>query len=312
MRGGSLGSVLLVGTGARALLGAVYTRAMITALRALGREPVVHFAIIGIALFGLDRAISGGEAAEPVVPHPAFTVPTEPIVVSEQTRAMLRAQWRRTHSAPPSADELRGLVEGWIDQEVLYREGLSRGLAEGDPQVRERVASQMAYVLQSRVAIPEPEEAELRAWFEEHAERYARPERVDFTQVFVEGRDAAAEARAHDLLALLGGGADPDGLGDTFAGGRRFRGRKLADLAERFGEEFTAGMEAQPAGTWVLRRSGVGLHLVRVDRWTSGRAPELEAARDQVRHDWAQAQRVAAIDQAKQRLRRRWEIVDSP
>lgn len=286
---------------------------MIAALRALAREPVTHFAIIGAVLFALDGAVSRGEEAADTEPsHSPFTVPTDPIVVDEATRATLVETWRRTHPAPPTDVELERLVQRFIDEEVLYREGLARGLAESDPQVRERVASQMAYVLQSRVVIAEPDEAELRAWFQAHADRYVRPERVDFTQVFVDGHDDAAEAKARELLRLLDGGADPNGLGDTFAGGRRFRGRKLAELAERFGEAFTAGMEAQPPGTWALRRSTVGLHLVRVDRWASGEALELDAVREQVRHDWEQAERSSAMDAAKQALRSRWEIVVSP
>jgi hypothetical protein len=292
---------------------ALYCPPMIAALRALAREPVVHFAIIGVVLFAVDGAASRGEAvADREAAHQPFAVPSDPIVAGADLRATLVEHWRRTHPAPPTDAELERLVQGWIDQEVLYREGLARGLAEGDAEVRDRVASQMAYVLQSRIVIPEPDETELRAWFQAHADQYARSERVDFTQVFVDGLDAAAEAKARELLRLLDGGADPNGLGDTFAGGRRFRGRKLGELAERFGETFTAGMETQPRGTWALRRSSVGLHLVRIDRWTSGQAPDFDAVRDQVRHDWAQAQQASAMDLAKQELRSRWEIVVSP
>jgi PPIC-type PPIASE domain len=285
---------------------------MIAALRVLAREPVTHFVLIGAVLFALDAVLSRDAAADRDAPHRPFAVPSEPIVVTEDIRAMLVERWSRTHATPPTADELEPLVQGWIDQEVLYREGLARGLAEGDAQVRERVASQMAYVLESRITIPEPDPAELRAWFEAHAERYARPERVDFTQVFVEGNDAAAETEARELLRLLEAGADPNGLGDTFAGGRRFRGRRLAELAERFGEAFIAGMETQPPGTWSLRRSGLGVHLVRVDRWVPGRAPSFDAVQGEVRHDWAEAQRASALLRAKQALRSRWELVGAP
>lgn len=280
---------------------------------ALVREPVVHFVLIGALLFGLEAAVSRGEEAPEAAAEPRpFAVPGEPIVVDEHVRGMLVERWNRTHAAPPSEEELQGLVDAWIDEEVLYREGLSQGLAESDPQVRERVASQMAYVLQSRIVLPEPDDAELRAWFAAHADRYARPERVDFTQVFVKGSDDAAEARARELLRLLQGGADPNGLGDTFSGGRRFRGRRLSDLAERFGAAFIEGLESQPPGTWALRRSSLGLHLVRIDRWTASDAPGFEAMREEVRHDWEQDRRAAAMKDAKQALRGQWEIQSAP
>lgn len=285
---------------------------MIATLRALVREPVTHFVLIGALLFALDAVVSPREPVAHETSRSPLAVPRDPIVVDEAVRATLVAHWNRTHPAPPDADELQRLVERFIDEEVLYREGLARGLAEGDAVVREHVASQMAFVLQSQVVLAEPSEAELRAWFDEHADAYARPERVDFTQVYVEGLDDAAQAEARALLRLLEDGADPNGLGDTFAGGRRFRGRKLAELTERFGEAFTAGMETQPAGTWVLRRSGLGMHLVRIDRWSSGETLGFEAARDEAHHDWTQAQQARALATAKQALRDDWEIVVSP
>ncbi|MCX4247918.1 peptidylprolyl isomerase [Paraliomyxa miuraensis] len=281
-------------------------------LRAIVREPVAHFVLIGAVAFAIDGWVSPREADEPASQRSLADAPREPIVVDAGVRERLVAQWTNTHPAPPTDEELRSLVQGWIDQEVLYREGLRRGLDEGDLQIRERVASQMAYVLQSRITIPVPNEEDLRAWFQAHAARYARPERVDFTQVFVDGTNAAAEARARELLGLLQGGADPDGLGDRFSGGRRFRGRKLADLAVRFGDAFVDGMDAQPPGTWVLRRSTVGIHVVRLDRWTVGEAPRLQDVGDQVRHDWEQAQRASAIERATVELRAGWEIVESP
>ncbi len=285
---------------------------MSSALRTLAREPVVHFVIIGAVLFGLDAALSRGEGADQEAARGAFAVPSEPIVVGETIRATLVEHWNRTHPSPPSDAELRALLEAWIDDEVLYREGLSRGLAENDPQIRERVVSQMAYVLEAGLPVAEPGDAELKAWFREHPDRYTRPERVDFTQVFVEGLGEASEAKARELLRLLESGADPNGLGDVFAGGRRFRGRRLSDLADRFGDGFVEGMQAQAPGTWMLRRSPFGLHLVRVDRWAAGEAPSFDMALDEVRHDWVQAQRKRALDQAKQDLRSRWEIVDAP
>jgi hypothetical protein len=281
-------------------------------LRALVREPLVHFAVLGALLFALDSAVSGGREAPPPEARGTIAVPTGPIVVDEAVRASLVEQWSKSHPTPPNDAELDELVARWIDEEVLYREGLARSLADGDVVVRERIASQMAYVLQSRIVTPEPTEDELRASFEEHASKWAQPDRVDFTQVFVAGLDDAAQARARDLLQLLQGGADPDGLGDTFSGGRRFRGRRLAELRERFGEPFVEGMDTQPEGTWALRRSEVGLHLVRIDRRTSSQTPEFTAVRDAVRHDWQQARRAAAMEQAKQELRHRWEIVVAP
>ena len=280
--------------------------------RALVREPLVHFVLLGGLLFALDAIRSGHDASPPAEACAGLRGAEGPIVVDGSVRATLVRQWEQTHPTPPDAAQQERLVERWIDEEVLYREGLTRALAEGDAVVRERIASQMGYVLGARIVVPEPTEDELRTWFDDHASKWAEPDRVDFTQVYVAGHDDAAGARAREFLGLLQGGADPDGLGDTFAGGRRFRGRRVAELAERFGAAFVDGLDAQPEGTWAQRRSGLGLHLVRVDRRTSPRQPALDAVRDAVRHDWQEAQHAAALQQATKELRGRWEVVVSP
>ncbi len=280
------------------------------ALRRLVREPLVHFALIGVGLFVADAALSNDEA--PSSAREAVDPERAPIVVDAAVRAALTEEWSRTHPEPPTPAELDALVQRFIDEEVLYREGLARGLAENDPQIRARVASQMHYVLQSRVNVPTPDDAELRAWFEANAERFARPERVDFTQVFVAGDDPDADARATELLRVLQGGADPNGLGDTFAGGRRFRARRLEDVRARFGDAFAEGVATQPEQAWTLLPSPHGKHIVRVDRRTSASTAEFESAREEVLHAWQEAARNDALEREKEALRSRWEVVIEP
>ena len=274
----------------------------------LAREPLVHFLLIGVGLFVLDASLRGSTAEPKAGESSQIEAPREPIVIDDGVRAGLIRQFVQTHEAEPTPEQLDALIERWIDDEVLYREGIARGLAQDDPVIRSRIATQMAYVLRSSEPLSEPSDRQLREWFEAHRERFVRPERIDFTQVFVGGHDSAAQARARQLLGLLEGGADPGGLGDTFSGGRRFRGRKLADLQEQFGIRFTAGLEGQPVGTWTLRHSDHGLHLVRVDRRAKGEAPPLEEIRDQVEHDWREEQQARALEQAVRGLRAQWEI----
>ena len=280
-------------------------------LRDLMREPLVHFILIGAALFALDQAVNPTERS-PAKSERRGDAGDEPIVVDDQLREALVQTWTRTHPAPPTPDELGDLIDRWVDQEVLYREGVRRGFAQGDPQIRDRVAGQMKYALENGATVPEPTDAELRAWFVAHGAALQRPDRIDFTQVFVDGDDDAATARAKALLVLLEDGAQPGGLGDTFAGGRRFRGRKLADLGERFGTAFATGLDTEPLETWTLRRSSFGLHLVRVDRAVAGSAPTFDSVRAEVVHGWREQQRAQRLAEATLALRNRWNVVREP
>ncbi|MCB9592546.1 MAG: peptidyl-prolyl cis-trans isomerase [Sandaracinaceae bacterium] len=270
--------------------------------RAVGllREPLLHFTLAGLVIFGVDAARRGEEAPEHVV------------VVDAPIRAELAERLQTQLGEAPSEEAIERAVDEWTRDEILYREGVERGFDAHDPAVRARVATRMARVLREGVVVPEPTDAELRAFFDEAPERWAEPGRVDFTHVFVDGQGPEAEARADELAAVLAAGASPAGLGDRFSGGRRYRRRALEDLAQSFGPEFVEGLADQPIGAWVRRRSRLGLHLVRVEAHEAPRAPRFEAVAGDVRHELARAREDAAFEEAVRRLVARWEIVRGP
>lgn len=277
----------------------------------LAREPLAHFVVLGAALFAVDAWTAADDhppAASPPPAAPPIADARSPIVIDAAATAQIAEQATRRHGRAPTAAELADETERWIDQQVLFREAIARGLERDDPMIHERIASRMRYVLEQGVIVPEPSDAELRAWFDAHRDRWAAPPRIDFTHVFVAGTDAAASARADQLAAALATGTPPDALGDRFAGGRRYRGRRVADLAQAFGDEFVDGLAAQPPGAWVRRPSRHGLHLVRVDRTEPGRPADFEAARLEVRREWLTERRGAAVAEALRRLRAGWRI----
>ena len=236
------------------------------------REPVVHFVVAGALLFLLD-SVFGGSAEKTIV-------------------------------VPKNLGEAE--IEGWIDEEIAYREGIERGLDRNDPEVRALIARKMRLILASQVILREPSEEELRAFFAQHQDRCDDVLRIDFTHVFVSGADA--EARAQEVLALLRGGASPNGLGETFSGGRRYRGRAIADLTETFGADFTRGIDEQPTGEWILRASRFGMHAVRIDQRTGAKTTGFDAAREDVMHDWRDAERDRAVAEEMKKLRAAWNV----
>lgn len=285
--------------------------------KSIAREPLVHFVVIGAALFAIDAWRSPAaertapEAAPAPAPAPATPSPAagpRAIVIDAAVREQIAANAERRLGRPPTAGELATETEHWIDEEVLYREAVARGLDRDDPIIHQRIAGRMSYVLEQAASIPEPTEAELRAWFDTHRDRWAVAEHVDFTHVFVAGTDAAADARATELAAALAGGAAPERLGDRFSGGHRYRGRKIADLTLAFGDEFADGLATQPPGTWVRRRSRHGLHVVRVDRVDAARAADFARARLDVRKEWLDARRAKDLAAAIRGLRDGWTI----
>ena len=87
------------------------------------REPLVHFLLIGIALFALYSWIERGRVTNGNY-QIALTLDD-----LKQLDMSFVSQWHRQ----PTQDEFRGLVESFIRQEVLYREGWRWGSTRRTP-----------------------------------------------------------------------------------------------------------------------------------------------------------------------------------
>src|SRR4051812_13930560 len=91
------------------------------------REPLLHFAVLGGLLFGVDHVVAS-RAGDP-----------RTIVIGAEVDRQAIDVFRAARGHAPSAEELYALRRVWLDNEVLYREGLALGLDRGDNSIRERV-----------------------------------------------------------------------------------------------------------------------------------------------------------------------------
>lgn len=108
-----------------------------TFFRKLWREPLVHFLLIGAALFVFyDQTREQGSEAP------------NRIVMSSGEVEQLAANFKRTWMRPPTETELSALIENYVREEVFYREALAMGLDQSDPVVRQRMRSKLEFILE--------------------------------------------------------------------------------------------------------------------------------------------------------------------
>ncbi len=234
-------------------------------MRGLLREPLVQFLLAGAVLFGAWRLV-------------APTPPGRQISVSALQLGRLRADHARRTGVAPTATEETALVGRYVDQEILYREALARGLDRGDVIVRRRLVQKMQFVAEEELGLVEPTEAALATWLAAHQERYSDGPLLSFEQIFV--------TTSHDIAAVEAalGHADPASLGDPFVGGRVFSARSERQISAQFGAEFARGLVAARVGRWTRLRSTFGNHLVRLSAFDP-QLPALDRVRTRVRAD---------------------------
>lgn len=266
--------------------------------RRLWREPLLHFLLVGAALYGIHR-LSASEPEEP------------PIVVDEAFVAGLERQQVQRSGRAPTPETAEALVDEYVREEVLFREALRLGLERDDPIVRRRLVQKMELLLGAAAEPPEPSDAELRAHLEAHRSRFARGEQLAFSQVFfaTERREAPV-ADARNAREALEAGAEPMSLGDPLPLGRRQPPTEPEAIAGRYGAAFAEALGALEVRIWSEPiESPLGVHLVRLESREPGRAPDLEEVRAAVERDWRRKARSERLEAAIQRLVERAEVV---
>jgi hypothetical protein len=274
-------------------------------LGAMVREPLLHFLAIGAAIFGLYALTAEPEA----------TATGDRIVVSGGDIARLSSLWEKRWQRLPTEDELRGLIDEHIREEVLYREALALGLDRDDTVVRRHLRQKFEFLTQDLAVAHEPEAAKLATWFEANRERYRAPSRLSFAQVYfsLDRRGAAGEREARLVLASLrddATGTGWAGLGDVTMLDDTYRDRTVQEIEALFGREFVAALAGLEPGVWSGPiASGYGLHLVRLDARSPGEVPPLGEVERQVRDDWDYEQRRQANEAIFRQLLERYEVV---
>ena len=108
----------------------------------------------------------------------------EKIVVSASRIENLSDGFARTWRRPPSKEELKGLIEDYIRDEVFYRAGRGAGLDRDDVVIRRRVRQKMEFLVEE-ISAPEPTEAQLAAVLTSNPERFRTEDRLTFHQLFL-------------------------------------------------------------------------------------------------------------------------------
>ncbi len=263
------------------------------------REPLLHFFVLGALLFALFGVFN----------RDALRAPDE-IVVDDQRIAALRAQFERTWQRPPMPAELEGLVDNWVREEMLYREGVALGFETDDPVIRRRVVQKVSFMTEALVDEAVTDE-ELQKWLAEHPDDYRIEPRISLRQIYFD------PARHGDALGsiveavrsnLVKDSASP--AGDTTLLPERIDDRSRSDVARTFGSEFAAAIFNLPAGEWSGPiTSAFGVHLVRVDDMEPPRIPRLDEVRDAVARDLVVERRERAADAFLAALRERYTVV---
>lgn len=254
--------------------------------------------LLGAGLFFLFDAVTND------VPDTPYE-----IVIDEYAIASVVAGFEKTWRREPTANELDQLIDGWIRDEILYREGLAMNLQSDDPVVRRRVIQKFSFLIEGMVP-DEPAEAELEQWFVENIDDYRKDAIYSLRQIFFDPvshgsqlEDVILNARrsladSHEQMpgdpTLL-----PDYIDNTPA----------SAIARGFGSDFAAALADLPDSEWSGPiESAYGVHLVYIESRKTAQVPSLDEVRTEVAYDLTKSRAEATAAAVFEELKARYTI----
>ncbi|WP_026617507.1 peptidyl-prolyl cis-trans isomerase [Ensifer aridi] len=268
----------------------------------LFREPLLHFAIIGAVLFG------GYAWLHDEQPDAAAG---EPVRIGEGDVRWLKQTWSSQWLRDPTSDELKGLVDGLLDERLLAREAREMGLDQDDTIIRRRLAQKLKFVIEDTAQLAEPTEAELRQLYAANRSHFATQGRLSFRQVYFNPErrpDAATDAQI-TLAELTAKGEAEGTTGDRLLLGERFDDASELAVSGMFGADFAREIFALEPGRWRGPvKSGYGLHLVLITERIPTAPKPFETVKDDVLAEWRRARQAELSRDYLGELRKKYGV----
>jgi hypothetical protein len=275
------------------------------------RAPLLHFFLIGGALFAADRAIDSETAVDAGRSKAVFAG-----LVDEEALLVGEARERGYHHSDPLVRRrlVRNMrfVHGDSDRsdDALFEEALTLGMDRSDPVVRRRLAQRISLGIEAAARRDTPDDGELEAYLARHADRFTVPATIELSHVYLsrDRRGDALDVDAREVLdQLIAEQIVPEhavALGDPIMLPAHQPPRSATELAGSFGATFARDVASAAPGAWFGPvSSSYGLHLVWVHARRPARIPDLDAVRSAVLESLLADRAEAALRAALRALR---------
>jgi peptidyl-prolyl cis-trans isomerase C len=270
------------------------------------KEPLIQFLFIGACIYGA-YALFGA---------PDDDVANSTIVVDARRIDGFIGEWERRWNRPPTRQELDGVINAFVREDILYRQAVAMGLDADDPITRRRMAQKLEFLTNDIALLKEPAEGELEQYFQANMQAYLDPDLITFSHAYLDPdrREAATLDDAAALLSQLQAAEKPDP--ESFEAGDRFMLESYypevseLDIRRQFGTGFSEAVMKLEPGKWhgpVL--SGYGAHLVYVYSVQQAPPPVFEDVRQDVLVNWQTEQQKKFNADFFETLKNRYEVV---
>jgi len=269
------------------------------------REPLIHFFVLGLAVFGLHAFLE--RKPEVNVDDPYL------VEVSSADIEWMRTLFNKRMGREPSVQDLRGQVHQLIREQILSREAVAMGLDEGDIVVRRRLAQKIEFLFKDISEMVEPTEEDLRTYYNENRQEYTILPQLTFTQIYFNGENRGVERANQAIETLINEKINPNAaieMGDPSILTSGCTDCNEREIKNRYGKEFAEGIINLETGSWKGPvKSAYGFHVIYVHNRQDAKLPAFPEVANQVKTDWMASQREENTRKVYKEIRSRYQVL---
>ena len=259
------------------------------------KEPLLHFVLIGAALFFVYQWVNPGESSET----------DKQIVVSNGRIEQLTTVFQKTWQRPPTADELKTLIDDYILEEIYYRQAKAMGIDNDDTVIRRRLRQKFEFLTDDAASLVQPSDQELADYLANNSVKFRQSPTYTFEQVYF-NPESHSKAEVAEELSFLREGKQ---VGDVSLLSPSFKDAYRRAVDGMFGTGFSEQLDQLQVGDWQGPiRSGLGYHLIKIQSRSEGQLPSLDQVRPIVEREWSNDKRQEIRKQINDRLLAEYEI----
>jgi hypothetical protein len=276
-------------------------------MKSLFKQPLLHFVLVGLLLFLIYGFFGKNEA----------DIAKSEIYITKGQIDLMRTHWTRQLGRVPTNEEMQGLINDFIREEILMREAIAMGLDKDDIIIRRRLAQKMEFIAGDMLTVKEPDSAEIANYYENNKALFQEPGNISFYQIYF-SVDKRAEEASQDLAIKTREELSKQELSQIdfmSYGDRTMLQTEFMDLSvENLKSEFGAGEIVEKIPLAELNqwegpyRSSFGLHLIYVTARKPAYLAEIKAVTGRIKAKIIEERKMAMDSMFIAEIRSRYRI----
>ena len=264
------------------------------------KEPFIHFVLLGAALFWLYGQVNKSDSKPE----------DNQIVISAGKIDQMTRIFYKTWQRQPSPEELKGLIDDYVLEEIYYRQAKTMGIDQDDTMSRRRLRQKLEFLSDDVAAMLQPSDDDLKGYLEANSQKFRQEATYSFQQIYynpqLHGDDL--KQKAADQLASVRKGEEV--LGDRTMLPHSLELASSRVIDSTFGGGFAQSLSQVSVGQWQGPvDSSFGVHLVKVDQRVEGRVPRVDEIKPALEREWANDKRMAVRKDVNERMLKDYEVV---